>query len=698
MKEKIKSFFQTNQNTLITSKALSKRLSVKKKDVDFYKQELYRLFKEGYLIKSGKRYRLNKASAKKFIGELQLVNENNYGFVIFKNKKLDDVFISERHLNNAMDGDKVEVSLFAKRSGKNQEGQIINVVKRKHEEIVGILRKSNSFFYVEPDDSKIHRKIYISSKNLKNATEGDKVVVSKIAWETSQPNPEGVIMEVLGKAGSYDAEIASIAREFGIRYKFSKGVLSESEEFTAAISETEIKNRLDLRDKNIFTIDPKTAKDFDDAVSVEKLPNNNLLIGIHIADVSHYVTPGSKIFKEAEKRGTSVYLVGKVIPMLPERISNNLCSLVPNEDRLTFSVIVEFTPEGKQVDYKIAKTIINSKRRFTYEEVQEIIEKQNGEHCNDILKLNSIAKILRKARTERGSINFSTPDVEFDLDTNGVPIDIKIKESNESHRLIEEFMLLANRIVSAHVNKKKKQLEKYPFVYRIHDLPNEEKINEFAKFVQSLGYFFTPDIKGGAKELQRILEEVEGTEEEAVVNEIAIRSMAKAIYSTQNIGHYGLGFNYYSHFTSPIRRFPDLITHLLIFNFISDNKGKSFNYKRLEEICEHSSAMERNAIMAERLSIKLKQIEYLKNKVGEKFKGVISGLTHFGIFVELNSNLAEGLIHLSDLDDDFYVLDEKSYSMVGSETEKQFRLGDKIEVQLKSVNEEKREIDFILSN
>ena len=468
-----------------------------------------------------------------------------------------------------------------------------------------------------------------------------------------------------------------------------------SNKLTDEISSDDIKNRIDFRDKNVFTIDPKTAKDFDDAVSIETLGNGNLSVGIHIADVSHYIKPGDTIFKEAEKRSTSVYLVGKVIPMLPENLSNNICSLVPFKDRLTFSFIAEFSPDAKLINYKIAKTVINSKRRFTYDEVQKIIESGKGDFSVDIIRLNQIAIKLRHERTAKGSINFTTPDIDFMLDDAGYPIDIVIKESNESHQLIEEYMLLANKIISAHVNKDKRN-EKVPFVYRVHDLPSEEKIKEFAKFVQSLGYSFNPDGMNNASEIQKLLDSVRGTEEEAVVNEIAIRSMAKAVYSTQNIGHFGLGFKFYSHFTSPIRRFPDLIAHHLIFNFIQKADQSIYNWKRLESICEHASLAERNAVNAERLSVKLKQIEYLKSKIGEPFNGVISGITHFGIFVELSSNLAEGLLHLKDLDDDFYELDEQGFSIIGSNNNKQFRLGDKIKVRLKSVNEEKREIDFTL--
>ncbi len=695
MKKKIKLFFTNNPNLAIKPKALAKKFKIKSlNEYNKFKEILHTLVKEDFLKKNGKRFKLNRESKKKFIGTLQLINGQNYGFVIPDNKNQKDVFVSEKHLSTAFHGDKVEVVLFAKRTGKNVEGQITNIIKRARKEIVGTLKKSKSFYFVEPDEAAIHRDIYISSDNLGKAKDGDKVVVSKIVWESDKLNPEGKITEVLGKAGTYDAEIASIAKEFGLRYKFSKSVTNEANNLSNQIPQSEIAKRLDFRDKPVITIDPKTAKDFDDAISLEKLPNNNLLIGIHIADVSHYLQKGSAIFKEAEKRATSVYLVGKVIPMLPEKLSNNICSLVPNEDRLTFSVIVEFTPQGRQVNYQIRKTIINSKRRFTYEEVQEILEKKKGDFKEELLEINKIAKILRKRRTEKGSINFTTPDIEFILDDNGTPVEIKLKESNESHQLVEEFMLLANRIISAHVNKNKGK-DKYPFIYRVHDLPSEEKIMEFSNFVNSLGYKFNPMAQNKSAELQRLLESVAGTKEEAVINEIAIRSMAKAVYSTKNIGHFGLGFKYYSHFTSPIRRFPDLIAHQLIYDYITKQPNK-FGWKRLEDICEHSSLMERNATNAERLSVKLKQIEFLQNKIGETFDGIISGVTHFGIFIELSDTLAEGLVHMRDLDDDYYVFDEKTYSLKGTSTGKQFRLGDKIKVKLKRVNEEKREIDFTL--
>ncbi len=418
-------------------------------------------------------------------------------------------------------------------------------------------------------------------------------------------------------------------------------------------------------------------------------------MGIHIADVSHYVTHNSKIYEEALKRGTSVYLVGKVIPMLPEKLSNNLCSLVPNKDRLAYSVIVEFNPKLEISGYKIKKSIINSKRRFTYEEVQNILETGDGDFINDLTPLNKVAKHLRNERNKSGSINFSRPEIKFELDENGKPLEIRIKELKESNQLIEELMLLANKIVAGHFNKGR-QNNVFPFVYRIHDRPDETKLFEFIQFVKSLGYKFNATSKNLSKEFQQLLIDAEGTKEEAVMNEIAIRTMAKAIYSPNNIGHYGLGFAHYTHFTSPIRRFPDLIVHLLTYNYLENDNNHLYSLVELNEICEHSSAQERNAVSAERLSIKLKQMEFLKDKLGFDFEGIISGVTNFGLFIEVTENLAEGLVRMRDLDDDYYEFDEKNYSLVGRRTKRIFRLGDKVTVKLIRVDEEKREVDFLI--
>ncbi|NJD21732.1 MAG: ribonuclease R [Melioribacter sp.] len=696
MKKEIKAFFKNHPSLKLKSKELAKKLNA----TDEYayaelKHFLHALADEGFLQKEGKRYQLNKFDTGKLVGTLQIINGGEYGFVLLKDKQIKDIFVAGKNLNTSFNGDTVEAVLIASRRGKSLEGEIVRVIERKRNEIVGTLHKSKSFYFIAPDDDKIHRDIYVPSDKLSGAKEGEKVVVGDIEWKAPLLNPEGRVIEILGKAGSYDAEIASIAREFGLTYKFPKAVLSEAELFTDIIPQTEINSRVDFRNKTVITIDPEDAKDFDDAVSIEVLPNGNNLIGIHIADVSHYVRQGTELYDEALERGTSVYIVGKVIPMLPEKLSNNICSLVPYKDRLTFSVIVEMTPRCKIVSYEIQKTIINSKRRFTYDEVQEIIESGKGDFKDEIIRLNQVSKTLREKRMKKGSINFYSPEVNFMLDENGVPIEIKIKEVRESHNLIEELMLLANQIVAEHV-KAKANKKAIPFVYRIHDLPDKEKIIEFSRFVKSLGYHFDPNSANKSAQFQLLLEEVKGKEEEAVVNEIAIRSMAKAVYSTKNIGHYGLGFRYYTHFTSPIRRFPDLIVHRLIFDYNQEKLGKNLSLEELEEICDHASAQERNAVNAERLSVKLKQIEYLKSKVGEDFHGVVSGITHFGIFIELSHTLAEGLIRLRDMNDDYYIFDEKNYSIIGKRTGRKIRLGDKVSVKLVRVDQEKREIDFVL--
>jgi ribonuclease R len=696
MKKEIKAFFKNHPSVNIKSRELANKFDLyEEHSYAELKQVLFKLTEENYLEKQGKRYQLKKAIEEKLTGILQIVNSGDYGFVIIKDQSIKNIFIPGKKLGFAFNGDLVEVEPIKIQRGKNIEGEITGVVERKRKEIVGVLRRDKSGWFIKPDDDKIHRDIYIPETELNKAKIGEKVVVADIEWNSKQLTPIGGIKEVLGIAGSYDTEIASIAREFGLTYKFPPKVIKEAESIPDKIPTAEIKKRLDLRDKNIFTIDPADAKDFDDAVSVEKLPNGNLSVGIHIADVSHYVTEGTALYEEAFNRGTSVYIVGKVIPMLPERLSNEICSLVPGKDRLTYSVIVELTRRFSIVSYQIHKSVINSKRRFTYDEVQKIIETKEGDFSEDILQLNRISKSLREKRMKKGSINFFTPEVVFKLDKNGIPIDIQIKEIKESHNLIEELMLLANQIIAGHI-KAGESKKNFPFVYRVHDLPDKEKVTEFARFVKSLGYHFDPNSANKAKQFQQVLEEVKGSEVEAVVNEVAVRSMAKAIYSTKNIGHYGLGFKNYTHFTSPIRRFPDLIVHSLIYKFCNEISWKGIEQEDLEEICEHSSAQERNAVNAERLSVKLKQIEYMKNKVGEEFHGVVSGVTHFGIFIELNQTLAEGLIRLRDLEDDYYVFDQNNYCITGKRMGKRIRLGDKVNIKLIRVNEEKRAIDFIL--
>ena len=540
MKKELKAFFNRNQGRGYKSKDIANKLGFNS-DHEYasLKAALHKLEEESFLIRIGKKFQLNKLpDTNRLKGRLE-INRNGFGFVNINDNKRGDIFIAARNIGTAFDGDLVEVELFAKQKGKNIEGQIVNVVERKRKEYVGIIKKSKSFFFISPDDAKLHRDIYINESKLNGAVSGDKVVVGKVVWDSSMLNPEGEVIEVLGKAGTHDTDIISIAREFDLKYKFPASVLAEAESISTEIPKDEIKKRIDYRNKNVFTIDPEDAKDFDDALSIEKLGNGNLSVGIHIADVSHYVKMGSPLDLEASERGNSVYFVGRVIPMLPEKLSNQICSLVPFEDRLTYSVIVEMTPRGKIIDYSIDKTIINSKRRFTYEEAQKVIEDEKGDLAEDILLLNKIADQFRKKRMREGSFNFISPEVKFNLDENGVPVSIMIKQTKQSNMLIEEFMLLANKLVAQQIAIPKSGSVK-PFVYRIHDLPDQEKIVEFSRFVKTLGYSFDPNASSKSIGFQNLLNQVKGKDEEALINELAIRSMAKAIYSPDNIGHYGL--------------------------------------------------------------------------------------------------------------------------------------------------------------
>jgi ribonuclease R len=696
MKKEIISFFEKNATRSFKSKEIAKKLHINsEKEYSDLKSQLHQLYEKEFLSKNGKRYKLNSAASENRItGELQ-INQGGFGFVVPKNKKTGDIFIASRNLNVAFSGDLVEVALFAKQKGKNLEGQIINVLKRKRREIIGTLSKTNSFYFVKPDEPGIHRDIYIDPEKLSDAKKGDKVIAGNIIWNNPMLNPEGEIVEVIGKSGSQEAEAAAIAREFNLPYKFSPKTLTEAEKIDSVFTAEEISRRIDFRNKNVFTIDPEDAKDFDDALSIEELSSGNYSVGVHIADVSHYVKKNSNLDKEAARRGNSVYLVGQVIPMLPEKLSNNICSLIPLEDRLTYSVIIELTKGGKVVKYEIKKSVINSKRRFTYSEAQEIIESGTGDYADEILTLNVLAQALKKKRMREGSIDFYSLEVKFELDHEGRPVSIILREIKESNNLIEEFMLLANKIVAEHIARAGNESLK-PFVYRIHDLPDREKIEEFARFVKSLGFSFNPNASPKSNQFRSLLEQIKGHEEEALINELAIRSMAKAVYSAQNIGHYGLGFKFYTHFTSPIRRYSDLMVHRLLYNYLESRDGTNYTYKQLEEISEHISQCERDAAEAERLSVKQKQIEYLKDHIGEEFHAVISGITHFGIFVKLTDNLAEGLVRLRDLEGDFYIYDEKKYSLIGRKSKKQFRLGDKILVQLVRADSDKYELDFLI--
>ncbi|MBI4547217.1 MAG: ribonuclease R, partial [Ignavibacteriae bacterium] len=502
----------------------------------------------------------------------------------------------------------------------------------------------------------------------------------------------------LGKAGEVKAEMTAVAREFQLPLRFPKEVIAEAEKIPESIPKDEYKRRLDLRDIECFTIDPENAKDFDDAVSLEKLLDGNFLLGVHIADVSHYIHDNTALDREALKRGTSVYLADSVIPMLPEKLSNNLCSLRPHEDRLAYSVLMTVTPRGVVKDYQIPKSVIRSHRRFTYEEVQAIIETGNGEFASTIKQMHTLSQTLLKKRLQEGSIDFESVETKFTFDSHGKPIQIIKKERLDAHRLIEEFMLLANQTVAKHIGLQKKEENIRPFIYRVHDPPPPDKLSDFASFVGHLGYSL--NISGGLtnRALQKLLNEIRGKEEENVINEVAIRSMAKAIYSEKNFGHFGLAFKHYTHFTSPIRRYPDLMVHRLLYEYEDkmSHKRREHLMHRLPEVCKQSSDREQIAVEAERASVKVMQVEYMKRHLGDEFHAIISGVTNFGLFVEISDLLVEGLIRVRDMEDDYYVYDEKRYALIGRRTKKRYRLGDKVTVQVVRVDPEEREIDFLL--
>jgi ribonuclease R len=706
LQSKILSFLARYPNESFKSKELARRLGIQSEAEYLAMKQALRILQDKRQLQrlKGKRYG-HLFTPQKVVGKLEMTRQGS-GFVTPEDSG-EEIFISPRDLGMASHGDIVEVSLFAQSSkrkakGAKREGEVIRVVARAREKIVGTLDRSRNFYAVIPDDSRIARDIFVAKESLKEASIGDKVVVEVESWGKGHFNPEGRIIEVLGKAGEVSAEIKSIAREFDLPMAFPPEVLKEAVAVATEIPQSEIKRRLDFRERVCFTIDPEDAKDFDDAVSLEKTDSGGYRLGVHIADVSYYVREGSALDAEALKRGTSVYFPNGVIPMLPEKLSNEVCSLRPYEDRLAFSVFMHVTEKGVVRDYEIRETVIRSKRRFTYEEVQNILEHKgsSGETNLDalLLEMHALSAALTKKRLKEGSIDFESAEAKFRFDEDGKPAEIIKKVRLESHRLVEEFMLLANRVVAKHIGLAKKEEHQKPFIYRVHDSPDPEKIRELAAFVAKFGFKLNVDGGVQSKELQRLLVQIRGSEVENVINEVALRSMAKAIYSERNIGHYGLAFDYYAHFTSPIRRYPDLIVHRLLKAYeqgISEEKREQLR-RQIPAVAKQSSDMERRAMEAERAAVKVMQVEYMKRHVGDEFHAVISGVTRYGLFVEVNDLLVEGMIHVRDMEDDYYVYDEKHYALVGRHTAKKYRLGDSVYVKVVRVNPEERQIDFIL--
>ncbi len=608
----------------------------------------------------------------------------------------DPIFVAERNSAHAMNNDKVRIAFYAKRRGCEAEGEVIEILQRANDTFVGTLEVEKSYAFLVTENRTLANDIFIPKDKLKGGKTGDKAVVKVTEWPDKAKNPIGQVLDILGKAGDNTTEMHAILAEFGLPYVYPQSVEKAADKIPAEISAEEIARREDFRKVTTFTIDPKDAKDFDDALSIRPLKDGLWEVGVHIADVTHYVKEGSIIDKEAEKRATSVYLVDRTIPMLPERLCNFICSLRPNEEKLAFSAIFDITEKGEVRDSRIVHTVIESDRRFTYEEAQQIIETKEGDFKDEILMLDTIAKALREKRFTAGAINFDRYEVKFEIDEKGKPISVYFKESKDANKLVEEFMLLANRTVAEKIGKAPKGKKPKVLPYRIHDLPDPEKLDNLAQFIARFGYRLrTSGTKTDvSKSINHLLDDIQGKKEENLIETVSIRAMQKARYSTHNIGHYGLAFDYYTHFTSPIRRFPDMMVHRLVTRYMDG--GRSVSETKYEDLCDHSSNMEQIAANAERASIKYKQVEFMSERLGQTYDGVISGVTEWGLYVELNENKCEGMIPIRDLDDDYYEFDEKNYCLRGRRKNRIYSLGDAITVKVARANLEKKQLDFAL--
>ncbi|NOT75083.1 MAG: ribonuclease R [Cyclobacteriaceae bacterium] len=695
LRQAILSFFDESPGASYTFKELARQIGPKNKAAN---KDLFTVLEQ--LESSGKILQLpdgSFGSAKKAETLEGIVDHVNQRFAYVNTGGETDVYVRDRDMGGALHGDTVRISIIKKHKGEKPEGRVEEIVKRNRTRFVGRLEVSpNRFAFVVPDFKKIYQDFFIYQDNVGEAKNNDKVLFEVTKWGNGDKNPEAKVIEILGKTGENEAEIHSIMAEFDLPFRFPENVLHESEKIQDKISNEEIKKRRDFRDVLTFTIDPEDAKDFDDAISFKELDNGLIEVGVHIADVTHYVVPGTILDDDAFDRATSVYLVDRTVPMLPERLSNGLCSLRPNETKLTFAAVFEIDRNGRVQNEWFGRTVIHSDHRFSYEQAQEVIEAGEGKFANEIKILNDIAHKLRKERFTRGAVNFETTEVKFKLDEKGKPLAVVPKVRKDAHKLIEEYMLLANKAVATYIYKLKKGGDKNTFVYRTHDFPNPEKVSDFALFAKQFGHSLQTEENAVSKSLNKLMDEIEGKPEQGVLQSLAVRAMAKAKYTTDPKGHFGLAFDHYTHFTSPIRRYPDMMVHRLLQHYLDE--GKPVNKADFEKKCIHSSEREKRAADAERASIKYKQVEFMSLAEDKLYAGIITGVTDFGIFIEIIETKCEGMVRMSDMKDDFYDYDEKNYRVVGRKNKKVYRLGDEVEVRVKKTDVDKRTMDLAFEN
>jgi len=689
LKEQILSILSGNPKQGFNYKQIAKRLNINDPAERQMIAEIMRNLKKQELAEEVYQGKYRAKIVHAYVSGTVDMTRMGYGFITGEDIK-EDIFVSARNLKTALHGDKVKVWLYARRKGARPEGEVVEIIERWRNSFVGTIEILPGFAFLIPDNKNMPFDLFIPLSKLNGARQGQKAVAKVIDWDPNSKNPVAEVINVLGDPGLHETEIHAILAEFELPYHFPEEVIKDAESIPAEITEKDIRSRRDFRPLPTFTIDPSDARDFDDALSLRKLDNGNWEAGIHIADVTHYVQPDSLTESEAKQRATSIYLVDRVVPMLPERLSNHICSLNPGEDKLTYSAVFELNDKAEILQEWFGRTIINSDRQFSYAEAQNVIDTGAGPMNDQILVLHDLAQKIRKRRFSAGSFAFEKVEVKFDLDEKGKPLAIKFREMGTANQLIEEFMLLANRRVAELVGKK---LKGKTFVYRVHDKPDPEKISNFSQFIKRFGYKLDGDgTTPLPKSMNRLLTSVAGKKEQNIIETLALRAMAKAVYSTDNIGHYGLAFKHYTHFTSPIRRYPDIMVHRLLTSYLNgENPGAKEKYDKLSD---HSSKMERLAAEAERASIKYKQVEFMSDKTGRKYEGVISGVTEWGIYVEIIENQCEGMINIRELGDDYYEYDEDNYCLRGRSNGKVYTLGDKVTIEVVKADLQKKQLDY----